>query len=118
MEPALPETFPDNSDRKPQTTVGAQISMQEAIDWTKTYQSDHQGRLKAVYFSADVFQTLLKQHGADGIRIYNATDTDGQDCFVLVGATATEDLTEEQNLVYDRGHRCPDGCVASVLNHA
>ncbi|MBO0360206.1 hypothetical protein J0X19_19750 [Hymenobacter sp. BT186] len=118
MEPDFTDTLSDNLERKPRATVGAQISMQEAIDWTKTYQADHKGQLKAVYFSADVFQTLLKQYGADGIRIYNATDDQGKDCFVLVGATATGDLTEGQALVYDKGQSCPDTCAVSPLNHS
>lgn len=119
MEPAvLPDITPDSLDRKPSNTVGEQISMQEAIDWTKTYQSEHEGQLKAVYFSADVFQALLKQHGADGIRIYNATNAEGRNCFVLVGATADEDLTEGQRIVYDKGSCCPDSCVSSPLNHS
>lgn len=117
MEPELTDTLSDSLEKKPRVTVGAQISMQEASDWTKTYQNHHQGQLKAVYFSADVFITLLKQAGADGIRIYNATNADGKDCFVLVGATADTDLTEGQDLVYDKGACCPDNCVSSPLNH-
>ena len=118
MEPIVSDSPADNLDRKPRNTVGSQISMPEANDWTKTYQDHHEGHLKAVYFSADVFQALLKQQGADGIRIYNATDADGKNCFVLVGATAASDLTEEQSLAYDRGQRCPDMCAVSPLNHS
>jgi hypothetical protein len=117
MEPEVTDILSDNLEKKPRATVGTQISMQEAIDWTKTYQSIHKGELKAVYFSADVFTDLLKQVGTDGIRIYNATDADGKDCFVLVGATAGTDLTEGRHLVYDKGNSCPDSCVSSPLNH-
>ncbi|WP_022823164.1 hypothetical protein [Hymenobacter norwichensis] len=117
MEPEVTDILSDSPEKKPGATVGAQISMQEASDWTKTYQDKHQGELKAVYFSADVFTALLKQAGADGIRIYNATDATGKDCFVLVGATASDDLTEGRHLVYDKGASCPDSCVSSPLNH-
>ena len=117
MEPVLSDSLTDSLDRNPKLIDGSQITMQEAIDWTKTYQSNHEEQLKAIYFSADVFQTLLKQPGADGIRIYNATNADGKDCFVLVGATVTGDLTEGKSVAYDKGRCCPSECIASPLNH-
>lgn len=116
MEPLFPDSLldSDSSDRKPKTSAGEKITLAEATDWTKTYQSNHPGQLKAVYFSADVFTDLLKQ-GGDGIRIYNATNDNGEDCFVLVSATANSDLTAER--IYDKGFPCPGTCVTSPLNH-
>ena len=81
------------------------------------YQANHEGQLRAVYFSADVFHALLKQAGTEGICIYNATNDKGQDCFVLVGATSGCNLTEKQSVVYERGQHCPHQCVVSPLNH-
>lgn len=100
------------------TTAGSVITMAEAVAWTGTYQATHPGGLKSVYFSADVFQALLKQTGAAGIRIYNATNSDGKNCFVLVGATADGDLAEGQDIAYDKGLCCPDTCITSPLNHS
>jgi hypothetical protein len=117
MKPRFPDSLldSDSSDRKPRTSVGEKITLAEATDWTKTYQSNHPDQLKAVYFSADVFIDFLKQ-GGDGIRIYNATNDNGEDCFVLVSATTDSDLTAEQ--IYDKGFCCPNACVPSPLNHA
>ena len=98
-------------------TAGEQISLDKAIAWTATYQENHAGGLKSVFFSTTVFKQLFSQQGATGIRIYNATDSEGKDCFVLVGATQDGDLTEGQSIVFDKGNCCPDTCINSLLNH-
>jgi S-adenosylmethionine:tRNA-ribosyltransferase-isomerase (queuine synthetase) len=97
-------------------TFGEEISLEKAVAWTGTYQENHSGGLRAAFFSATVFQQLLKQYGTTGIRIYNATNSEGQDCFVLVGATEDGDLTK--GLIFDKGNVCPNACVTSVLNHS
>ncbi|MDF7815277.1 hypothetical protein P1X16_28100 [Hymenobacter sp. YC55] len=102
-------------------TAGAAISLQEAIDWTRNYQARHQGHVKASYFRTDVFKTLINLPSASGIRIYNATNTQGHDCFVLVGATENRDLTAESDPVYDKGNTCggAENCpVDSLLVYA
>ena len=71
-----------------------------------------------MFFSTDVFEALSKQDGATGIRIYNAINSEGKECFVLVGATVDGDLTREQNIAVDKGQGCPDICVISPLNHS
>ncbi|WP_375437093.1 hypothetical protein, partial [uncultured Hymenobacter sp.] len=91
---------------------------EEAKTWTTTYQHHREGGLKSVFFSADVFQKLFLQDGATGIRIYNATNSEGQECFVLVGATEEGDLAEDNNIAFDKGQRCPEVCVISPLNHS
>lgn len=99
------------------TTAGELISLSEAIDWTAAYQSEHPEGLRSVYFSADVFDNLLKQPGAKGIRIYNANDGT-KDCLVLVAATEDADLTGGEYKLYDRGLTCPSACaINSPLNH-
>lgn len=99
-----------------QNVVGERISFVKAAAWTATYQNDHAGGLQSVFYSADVFLKLLRQDGATGIRIYNAINPDGKECFVLVGATEEGDLTEEHNLVFDKGQGCPDTCIVSSLS--
>ncbi|UOQ67337.1 hypothetical protein [Hymenobacter volaticus] len=99
----------------PQNTVGERISFEKAAAWTATYQNDHAGSLQSVFYSADVFLKLLRQEGATGIRIYNAINPEGKECFVLVGATEEGDLTEEHHFAFDKGQGCPDTCVISSL---
>lgn len=101
----------------PKITVGERISFDKAEAWTATYQTDHAGGLQSVFYSADVFLKLLRQEGATGIRIYNAINSEGKECFVLVGATEEGDLTEEHNFAFDKGQGCPDICVISSLTH-
>lgn len=118
MQP-VPAPLPASSVETTNTPqmVGEQISLSEATAWTATYQSNHKEQLKAVYFSADVFTKLLQQGGAEGIRIYLATNDEGKDCFVLVGATVDSDLTAGESKLFDKGNCCPDTCVSSPLNH-
>jgi hypothetical protein len=101
----------------PADTAGEEISIDEAKAWTAAYQEVHPEGLKSVFFSASVFQKLFEQTNATGIRIYNATRPDGQDCFILVGATEGNDLTDEGSRVFDKGRVCPDNCLDSPLNH-
>jgi hypothetical protein len=114
------ETYSFNSnlnEMSPSDTAGEQISIDEATTWTATYQEAHPEGLQSVFFSASVFRKLLEQTDATGIRIYNATRPNGQDCFVLVGATESSDLTDEGSRVFDKGRVCPDNCLESPLNH-
>jgi hypothetical protein len=102
----------------PKITAGERISFKKAEAWTATYQSDHASGLQSMFYSADVFLKLLRQDGATGIRIYNAINADGKECFVLVGATEEGDLTAEHNFVFDKGQGCPDICIVSSLSHS
>ena len=96
-------------------TIGTPITLDEAKSWTNLYQKSHQNELRAVYFSSDVFQTLLKQAGTQGIRIYLANDGT-KDTMVLVSATGNADLTGPEYQIFDHGGAIPPGQITSLLN--
>lgn len=96
-------------------TVGQAISLNKAIEWTGTYQEAHPGKLRSVYFSKEVFKTLLDQSASDGIRIYLANDGT-HDTLILVGATEDTDQTEDGSNIFDHGHVSPPRSVVSPLN--
>ena len=96
-------------------TLGTPITLDEAKSWTNLYQKARRNELRAVYFSSDVFQTLLKQAGTQGIRIYLANDGT-KDTMVLVSATENGDLTGPEYQIFDHGSSIPPNHVTSPLN--
>lgn len=95
-------------------SAGEQITLSEAIDWTKEYQAHHKGETIAVRYDAQVFTDLLDQTDCTGIRIYNATLDNGKNSFVLVGVNALgQDLTS--GLLFEMGAVCPSSCDTGSL---
>ncbi|UII28027.1 hypothetical protein LVD15_06270 [Fulvivirga maritima] len=99
---------------------GEFISLQTAIRWTKHYQRENPGRVKAIFYGKEKLQQLLaekdKQGKAVGLRIYFAKDDYGEDKLILVAATADENniLPEGENdinyMILDDGAACPPKC--------
>ena len=103
------------------STSGSEIPLDDAVTWTGNYQADHAGKLRSVYFTSDVFQALMDQPGAKGIRIYlanSAATTETLDTMILVSATDSADLTTVgEYVLYDHGTGTPPCTVTSPLNH-
>ena len=102
-------------------TSGSPIPLDDAVTWTGNYQSAHPNKLRSVYFTSEVFQALMDQPGAKGIRIYLANSeatTETLDTMILVSATADADLTTVgEYVLYDHGTGTPPCTVISPLNH-
>lgn len=63
-----------------------QVTAEQAARWTADYQkSMGEGQLVAGYFGKNIFDKILKQEDAVGIRIYKAKHDNGDEVFVLVG---------------------------------
>ena len=97
-----------------QAAVGRKISLQEAEAWTKMYRHNQPDGLRSVYFSSTVFQALINQPNAKGIRIYLANDG-SHDTMVLVSANEGADLTSPEYAVYQHGSCAPPNTVDSPL---
>jgi len=69
------------------------------------------------YFGKDALQTVLNQAGADGIRIYYGTKSDGIPVLVLVGVNSNgQDLTAGP--LMEEGYPCPPICDSTkTLSH-
>ncbi len=63
-----------------------QVTTDQAARWTSEYQKTMgDGQLVAGYFGKNIFDKILKQEDAVGIRIYKAKHDNGDEVLVLVG---------------------------------
>jgi len=63
-----------------------QVTLNQAQRWTAEYQKTAgEGELVAGYFGRNIFDKILSQEQAVGVRIYKAKHDNGDDVFVLVG---------------------------------
>lgn len=109
------------------------ISLQEAIAMTTLYRQERETILESDYrnqnilpiaesFGRSAFDTVLAQTGCAGLRIYYgmgedlkvhaiivATDTNGHD-LLPAGNLLNE---EDEEVIIERGNRCPDLCDSS-----
>lgn len=110
-------------------------NIQEAADWTKTYRKDHprlaaDGTAKkvlyATYFDNAFLQKFMEQPHCVGLRFYQAADSNKERHIIVVGVDADGNdilkvkdsngqLTGEDGLVGNWGHRCPDYCSTGEL---
>ena len=63
-----------------------QVTQTQAERWTAEFQKTAgDGELVAGYFGRNIFEKILKQDDAKGVRIYKAKHDDGSEVLVLVG---------------------------------
>lgn len=94
---------------------GTFIQLGTASDWTKKYRDENEGQAKGIFYGKAKLNELLNQTDCVGIRVYFATDAEGNNQLVLVGAKANKD--DITTLVLDMGSRCPDDCSSpNALN--
>lgn len=111
MNPTL-RSFSDDDE----ATIGQSITLDEAKDWTATYQHDNPNKLRSVYFSSSIFTELMAQPNTKGIRIYLANNGNA-DTMVLVSANSSTDLVDDGNKIFDHGQDNPPFPVTSPLQH-
>ncbi len=90
-----------------------EITLTEAVTMTHDFQNDatFSGMTVSCGYDASVFEDLLAQGGATGIRIYFAKNSAGTLTTVLVATDeAGNDLTE--GLLMDKSILCPYNCPA------
>lgn len=69
-------------------------------------------------FSKDVFESLVQQSGALGVRAYLGLDEAKQVrlLFVATNEKGEDILPDSGGSIYEYGQRCPPICSAGVLN--
>lgn len=92
--------------------AGSLITLTEGSTMTANFRRKFPHETKAVFYTLDIYTSLLSQEGCVGIRIYNALDVDGNMTNVMVGVDEQgNDLYEGK--VYNRGIMCPHVCPSS-----
>lgn len=87
---------------------GTFIQLTTASTWTKKYRDENEGEPLAIFYGKTKLNELLNQTDCVGIRVYFATDENGNKQLVLAGAKANKD--DITTLVLDGGLKCPDNC--------
>lgn len=86
--------------------AGSIITLATAAAMTAEFRKAHPNANKAVYYSNNVFEDIISQEGCEGIRIYNAINSDNILTNVLVGVDKFgNDLY--QGKIYDLGGPWP-----------
>ncbi|TRX58704.1 hypothetical protein FNH22_12565 [Fulvivirga sp. M361] len=98
-------------------TEGRPITLEQAKRWTKRYQDENKGAVKAHFYGCERLRELLDEPECVGIRIYYGLDDDGKRKLVLVGAKADQNniLPQEegkgpQHQILNDGRDCPPAC--------
>ena len=113
------------------------ISIQQAIDMTTMFRARKGQILNPAFskvlsisetFNRDIFDDLLAQPGAAGIRIYYgmdstmaihsilvAVDSTGND-ILSATSNSTTTTTTDSEIIGEQGRLCPPYCVSSPLN--
>lgn len=75
---------------------GKVITLEQAIEYTHTYQIEHPEKTKSFFVGLDKLNLILSQNDCIGLRIYLGEDPDSsQTNMVLVGVDSNqEDLTK------------------------
>jgi hypothetical protein len=85
------------------------ISLPEATDLTRRHRKDHPQVDHGGFFHREAFDTLLKQPGCAGIRIYRGKSEKGSHHFVLVGVDA-QGADMAAGGVMEMCYPCPPYC--------
>jgi hypothetical protein len=82
---------------------------------TAAWRSANPGALQGQFFGINNINTILKQGGCMGIRVYLGLDSSGNIQLILCGANAaTNDMT---SYILNSGVSCPPTCgTADALN--
>ncbi len=89
------------------------ISLEEAIDFTHSFQSKNPHAVKSFFAGSNKLNLILEQEGCVGIRMYNGYDNETNNInLVLVGVDEQgEDITD--GVILERLVLCPHVCPKS-----
>jgi len=93
------------------------ITAEQAVKLVGNFKNNPSApKIKGAYFGGNIFEKLLGQPGAVGIRYYYAKKDDGTDALVMVGVDSLgNDLVS--GLYSDNGIPCPPFCgIQNSLN--
>ncbi|QJX46746.1 hypothetical protein HMJ29_07255 [Hymenobacter taeanensis] len=110
-----------NTDKKFNPKAGRFLPKDSAAIKAKRYKDDHPKNTNANYCNATVIDSILRQPGCAGLRVYRVEKKKGYYGVVLVGVDSTgADLlngksTTTSALVAESYERCPDNCEGCLL---
>lgn len=87
---------------------GEQISLEEGAQYTGRYRTANPGAVTGVFFGKDHIQKILAQDDCQGLRFYFASNVDGSQTLVMVGADSTEN--DLLTVIVERAISCPPYC--------
>ncbi|SKC83920.1 hypothetical protein [Ohtaekwangia koreensis] len=103
--------------------VGKPISKDTADKWIKNHHDKHpeKNSIRARFFGSNIINELLSQEGCVGMRIYYATNDEGEKQLLLVGAredgsniwpsgSGDEKTMSTSGLIVDASNPCPPFC--------
>ncbi|MEX1139017.1 MAG: hypothetical protein WEB33_09685 [Bacteroidota bacterium] len=91
-----------------------QITTETALRYVANYHSMHGEQLTAGYMGRNIFEKILAQEGAVGIRIYNARLENGAPTYVIVGVDRNgNDLIG--GIIGEDILPCPPACGVAML---
>lgn len=90
--------------------TGEVISLDQAIEFTHSYQEQNPNAIKAFFVGSDKVNSILEQENCMGIRMYNGYDVETQsNNLVLVGVDENgEDMTN--GVIVEHLNPCPPDC--------
>ena len=106
--------------------VGKPISKKTAKKWLKNHEDKHPEKdsIRARFFGSDIINQLLAQDECVGIRIYYATNDEGEKQLLLVGArkdgsniwpegNGDDNENSVSGLIVDASSPCPPFCPSN-----
>ena len=98
----------------PPDPQGHKIPLGEAQAMTKRHRDGSPpGAERAQAFPRDVFEKLLSNPKAVGIRIYHGKGVDGKGSMIAVGVDSDGNDIIAAGEIYDRGFPCPPFCTGA-----
>lgn len=93
--------------------TGETITQVEAVNYTHSFQNDNPNAIKSFFVGSEKLESILRQEGCIGVRIYNGYDTEAnKENRVLVGVDASgEDISE--GIIVEELSPCPSSCPKS-----
>ena len=86
------------------------ITLPDAVELARQHRKDHPKEPKAHFFFRDAFDTLLKQPGTAGIRIYRGKGKDGALNLVMVAVDSDGADMTASGAVMEQCLPCPPFC--------
>lgn len=92
-----------------------EITIEAALTYVANYQSTQGEQLTAGYMGRNIFEKILAQENAVGIRIYNGRRDDGSPTFVVIGVDRDgNDLIH--GVIGQKPVGCPPYCATGALS--
>ena len=102
--------------KKDYASVGAEISIETATEFTKSYADAHPNENLSYHLGRNIIEQILAQPGCVGMRFYYGYNTQGQKTLVYVGMDASGNDLVKKTMVTENGvMMSEEGIVADFI---